>query len=261
MVPNKGMGVPDVRLFNVLILNRDRFVAQFHQDLCETLRALGARVTCVTTQSEAMSVLDGEPLPFGLWLVDPTVEGFDPIQTRSQFERLSQNERPHVLSIVAHPDDDYIDLNEALNVAAKLAKSFDSHDLAFVLNRLLRPMETNRRSFPRALMSVNAAYRRRSRDELKRERTFNLSTGGMFLRSLEPELAGSSVEIAIDLADGADTIEASARVVYARPYSLGATALYPAGMGLCFQELAEAHRQRIAAFIRPHLMRIDTISA
>jgi hypothetical protein len=103
----------------------------------------------------------------------------------------------------------------------------------------------NRKS-PRAQVSLVARYRSPTAFEFVQEECFDLSLGGMFIRSPAPAPAGTLIKLECDVNGASGTIRGVARVVWLREHSADGQ---PAGMGVKFVKLESGAREVIAGIL------------
>jgi len=99
----------------------------------------------------------------------------------------------------------------------------------------------NRRS-PRAQVSLVARYRSPTAFEFVSEECFDLSVGGMFIKSPAPAPAGTLLKLECDVDEGSAKIRGVARVVWLREQPVDG---HPAGMGVKFVKLDPGGREVI----------------
>jgi hypothetical protein len=102
------------------------------------------------------------------------------------------------------------------------------------------------RKSPRAQVSLVARYRSPTAFEFVREECFDLSIGGMFIKSPAPAPAGTLLKLECDVDEGAARIRGVARVVWLREQSIDG---HPAGMGVKFVKLEPGGRDVIAGIL------------
>lgn len=93
---------------------------------------------------------------------------------------------------------------------------------------------TRTRTSPRAQVSLVARYRSPTIFEFVEEQCYDLSQGGMFIRSLHPAPTGTLLKIECEVDQGPKAIRAVARVVWHRELDQPAS---PSGMGVKFVKL------------------------
>ena len=102
------------------------------------------------------------------------------------------------------------------------------------------------RKSPRAQVSLVARYRSPTAFEFVQEECFDLSLGGMFIRSPAPAPAGTLIKLECDVNGATGTIRGVARVVWLREHSSDGQ---PAGMGVKFVKLEPGAREVIAGIL------------
>ncbi len=103
------------------------------------------------------------------------------------------------------------------------------------------------RKNPRAHVTLVARYRSPTAFEFVKEQCFDLSAGGMFIKSPAPAPAGTLIKLECDLDGGSGTIRGVARVVWLRELE---TDDQPAGMGVKFVKLEAGGREAIQAILK-----------
>ena len=100
------------------------------------------------------------------------------------------------------------------------------------------------RKSPRAQVSLVARYRSPTAFEFVHEECFDLSAGGMFIKSRAPAPSGTLLKLECDVDGGTAKIRGVARVVWLREQESDG---HPAGMGVKFVKLDPGGREVIGA--------------
>ena len=100
------------------------------------------------------------------------------------------------------------------------------------------------RKSPRAQVSLVARYRSPTAFEFVHEECFDLSAGGMFIKSRSPAPSGTLLKLECDVDGGTAKIRGVARVVWLREQDSDG---HPAGMGVKFVKLDPGGREIISA--------------
>ncbi len=103
-----------------------------------------------------------------------------------------------------------------------------------------------KRKEPRILISMEVTYE--NRNEFSSSYLFDVSGGGVFIRTADPLEAGSRVQVCFHLPDMTDAILADGTVVW----SVRASGSERPGMGIRFDRLGPTDRQRLSQFIDKH---------
>lgn len=103
------------------------------------------------------------------------------------------------------------------------------------------------RKNPRTQISLVARYRSPTAFEFVREECFDLSIGGMFIKSDVPAPSGTLLKLDCDVDDGVDHIRGVARVVWLREFDSDEQ---PAGMGVKFVKLEPGARETIQGLLQ-----------
>ena len=88
------------------------------------------------------------------------------------------------------------------------------------------------------------------------EYSANISPGGLFLRTREPQPPGTVLDLEFRLGDGYELIRGRGEVIWVRAEDEGTAR--PAGMGLRFLELSEGSRELIYRIVDEHILQGGT---
>jgi molecular chaperone DnaK len=105
------------------------------------------------------------------------------------------------------------------------------------------------RRYPRALISIRVT--RVHSGSFAYYQTYNISAGGLFLKSLEPAPRGAELDLQFELYPGGEQIRAKGEVAWTRGDSPDGSE--PSGMGIKFTEISEASRRTIKNFVEMRL--------
>lgn len=100
----------------------------------------------------------------------------------------------------------------------------------------------NRRRHPRTPLNVLVQFRFDTFDDFLAEYSLNISPGGIFIRTEEPQAVGAVVYLQFSLKDGSRLIEGMGKVVRVSPKTPDGP---PAGMGIEFVSFDEDSRALI----------------
>lgn len=124
-------------------------------------------------------------------------------------------------------------------------------DALFLVNRLLMSSSpSNLRASPRTLHQALCSFRTSAKDaELQHGVTYNVSRGGVYVRTLDPPASGERVTVKLRPPGRAGTMELVGRVAWVARPVLGATVAAPPGFGveLLRSECLEGEWQRYQA--------------
>lgn len=100
----------------------------------------------------------------------------------------------------------------------------------------------DRRRHPRTPLSILVQFRFNTFEDFLAEYSVNLSPGGIFIRTDEPQAEGSVIYLQFSLKDGSRLIEGMGKVVRVNPPGLKDR---PAGMGIEFVNFDDESMQLI----------------
>lgn len=104
--------------------------------------------------------------------------------------------------------------------------------LLFVANELLRPGVSNLRASPRILHDALCAYRPAGEIQPMLGLTYNLSRGGLYVRTLDPPAAGTSIWFELRPPGERECVHLRGQVMWARTMERGPGGASPAGFGV-----------------------------
>jgi uncharacterized protein (TIGR02266 family) len=79
--------------------------------------------------------------------------------------------------------------------------------------------------------------------------SFTLSRDGIFIRDMNPPVAGTWVKLKVFIPGQSEPIETEGEVVYAIPYFVGVNRFHVSGMAIRFLNLSEDRRQLLEQFV------------
>jgi len=91
--------------------------------------------------------------------------------------------------------------------------------------------------------------RRYERIKIGSDKIYDLSEGGMFIRTTEPKRLGAVIALEIKLFENQTPVRVKARVLRI-VYEKGASKQFPPGMAVEFLDLSEENRERIRVYIK-----------
>jgi uncharacterized protein (TIGR02266 family) len=109
-----------------------------------------------------------------------------------------------------------------------------------------------RREHPRLPLKMLVQFKLHDMDEFMRDHAVNLSAGGMFVRTREPQPLGSMVYLQFRLEDGVKLIEGLGKVVHVNPPEEAVP-----GMGIEFVNLDTESRRLIDEIIKARLAELE----
>jgi hypothetical protein len=195
-----------------IFCDRDRS-ENFVNELMTTLGLRISRIIEFPKWNDRFRELADRKEPHRFLIVEPKTEAFDAQMLRDHWSKIDRALRPKIVLVSSDPEDDLSELEQFLDADAVVRQNFDRFEIGFVLNRLSAPAEAGQRQFPRVLVSVDVDVQNEEVSQPRRERSFNISVGGIFVRSDNPDPQDKFLDLAICLPHR-PPIECSARVVH-----------------------------------------------
>lgn len=199
--------------------------------LAELLRLDGHAVRLVHDGDEAIRVIRTEGHLLSLVLTDlllPRRSGFQVAR-----EALEAGIDAPVL-VMTGLYDDMRDIHalRALGVRGWFHKSVPFEHLVFRVNALLWPASANDRQSSRVAVSIPVQFR--LEDRVHYATSYNLSATGIYVRTPEPVMPGTEIEIALALPTAREMASCKAEVVHSATVEDVRGTAYPAGFGARF---------------------------
>ncbi|HLG21146.1 MAG TPA: PilZ domain-containing protein [Bdellovibrionota bacterium] len=240
---------------SVLVLNGTQHFEIFHEFLIHTLRLMKLNVTTAASWKDARRNFFSSPASYNALLIDPRVDDFREEELATYLR--GRATAPSLIGIQLHSKDEDFTLGDEVRIHGLISKTQSPEEMAFVFHRVLFTSGANQRKFPRALASVVVDLGESGQWNLHRRATFNISTGGIFLRSRKNGLGEGSLRLSIDLPDGGKPISCMGRTAYHQFGRRCINRLLPEGLGVQITEIDEGNHRRLAVFTKEHLLPVD----
>ena len=110
-------------------------------------------------------------------------------------------------------------------------------------------MAQETRKDPRAkVLTMTVRYKSATIDEFIEHHSYDVSRGGIFIKTPSPFLPGTLLKFEIRIADDKPMLQGVGRVVWKRDATAAAAPDKPAGMGVKFIKIDDASRKTIDTF-------------
>jgi uncharacterized protein (TIGR02266 family) len=198
-------------------------------------RAVGAR-----TGTELLSLLRDHVPPIDLVVLDlrlPDGRGLELIRAIRQ----ADENRPVVVFSGTIAGQHEVQALASLGVSGYINEYTGPQHIVPALSPHLFPDGHNRRSSPRAALTVQVSYR--LGNTISTGLSLNVSTGGIAVRTSSPLDVGATVKVRFRLPKSADETEADARVAWADRR---------VGMGLQFTRIDKPSQAAVEAYVSAH---------
>jgi CheY-like chemotaxis protein len=135
-----------------------------------------------------------------------------------------------------------------LGVTCVVNKGISQEELIYIVQSLVIPkVKLDERKSPRTMVRVPLVYDFHGRSFTST--SFTLSRDGIFIRDMNPPVAGTWVKLKVFIPGQPNPIEAEGEVVYAIPYFVGVNRFHVSGMAIRFLNLSEDRRQMLEQFV------------
>lgn len=242
---------------------RDPFL---QEKLTSVLNSLGCGITSVDTWEKMMDLLQEQSPSYDLLAFDLSVEGFDFDEMERVLSSIESSKRPRSI-ICSYGIENGAWLigeelaEEQLNCGARIDPLHTKEEIAFILNQVLYPAQLNKRKYPRALVDCEVEYFQFNDRTRKRLKAFNLSSGGVFLKTKSPEPKRTFINLEIFLSGEKNPVSCAGRVVFNHVCHSPEEDFLPSGMGVRFQEINEKNRTALEKFTADRLLRINQLNS
>jgi hypothetical protein len=135
-----------------------------------------------------------------------------------------------------------------LGVTCVVNKGISHEELVYIVQSLVIPkVKLDERKSPRTMVRVPLVYDFHGRSFTST--SFTLSRDGIFIRDMNPPVAGTWVKLKVFIPGQSNPIEAEGEVVYAIPYFVGVNRFHVSGMAIRFLNISEDKRQMLEQFV------------
>jgi DNA-binding response OmpR family regulator len=135
-----------------------------------------------------------------------------------------------------------------LGVTCVVNKGISHEELVYIVQSLIIPkVKLDERKSPRTMVRVPLVYEFHGRSFTST--SFTLSRDGIFIRDMNPPVAGTWVKLKVFIPGQSEPIETEGEVVYAIPYFVGVNRFHVSGMAIRFLNLSEDRRQLLEQFV------------
>ncbi len=135
-----------------------------------------------------------------------------------------------------------------LGVTCVVQKGISQEELIYIVQSLVIPrVKLDERKSPRTLVRVPLVYDFHGRSFTST--SFTLSRDGIFIRDMNPPVAGTWVKLKIFVPGQLGPIEAEGEVVYAIPYFVGVNRFHVSGMAVRYLVLSDEKRELLGQFV------------
>lgn len=238
--PSRSAGIPPRR---ILVAEDD---IAYAETLAQLLRHDGHVVRLVHDGEEAIRLIRTEGHRLDLVLTDlllPRRSGFQVAR-----EALEAGVEAPVL-VMTGLYDDMRDIHalRALGVRGWIHKSVPFEHLLFRVNSLLWPSSANDRQSARVAVSVPVQFRLGER--VHYATSYNLSATGIYVRTPEPVMEGTELEMALALPTAREMVGCEAEVMHSATVEEVRGTAYPAGFGARFMNPSPLAAAAIRHFV------------
>ncbi|MBI2897033.1 MAG: PilZ domain-containing protein [Deltaproteobacteria bacterium] len=196
-----------------------------------TLRQASYDVHFALDEAEVASVLEKDPT-VQLVLADADLP---PSGSLDLLENVRAQGKERPIWIVSGPADRRAYLASRL-AAQRHAAYHDSggppENLIYAVNTLSSAPAVSQRTSARLLHGVPSSFRVEGRTNVVWGATFNVSRGGVYLRTLTPPAFGAILRVRLEAPAGGRVVDLRAQVVWRKEFGARSGAPGPAGMGL-----------------------------
>jgi uncharacterized protein (TIGR02266 family) len=201
----------------------------------EMLTEAGYEVHLASDGRECVKKAKYELQDLSLVLLDihmPELDGFGVLE---ELKRGELTAPIPVLAISSRYRDKYVQELKRLGAVGYLNKALPVGEILFRINRILFPEKRDLRKNPR--VEDNILVRYRIRDAIFSGYSFNISSGGLFIRTISPPPEKTKIRLSFDLPRNGKSIRSNGTVVWRNEYRPDGPMAYPPGIGVKFTKL------------------------
>jgi uncharacterized protein (TIGR02266 family) len=226
--------------------------SEFYQGLMrEMLTEAGYEVHLAADGLECLRRVRSDPHDLSLIILDifmPELDGFGVLR---ELKRDKATAHIPVLAVSANYRKDHVKELRRLGATGYLNKNLPIEEILFRVNRILYPNKDAIRSNPRIVDNFPVKYR--IDDSLFTGYSFNISTGGVYIRTVYPPPENTPIRISFDLPKGGRTIETVGTVVWRNEFRQDTPLALPPGFGVKFTDIPIEQKRAITDYILARL--------
>jgi uncharacterized protein (TIGR02266 family) len=178
----------------------------------------------------------------------PELDGFGVLKELKQ-ARVTAN--IPVLAISSDYREEHIEELKRLGAAGYLSKKAPLENILFRINRILYPEKRELRMSPRVEDNILVRYRIGESDFSCY--SYNISTGGLFLRTTAPPPENTPLRLVFSLPRNNHLIESEGVVTWRNEYRPDAEMSYPPGIGVKFTRIESEDKRAIKRHVLQRL--------
>lgn len=226
--------------------------SKFYQGLLrEMLSTAGYEVLLASDGLECLRVAKKEIEDLSLIVLDVFMPGLDGFGVLKGLKEEPATAHIPVLAVTAnYREPDALELRR-LGAVGLLNKNLPIEEILFRINRILYPDKQEIRVNPRVVENILVRYQ--IDESLFTGYSFNISTGGVFIRTVYPPPENTQMELSFNLPRGGKPIRTTGTVVWRSEYRPDAPMDYPPGIGVKFTAIDQQDRRAITDHILSRL--------
>lgn len=213
----------------------------------EMLTGAGYEAHVASDGLECVRKLKYELEDVSLVLLDIRMPELDGFGVLKELKNASLTAPIPVLAVSSDYREDHVERLKGLGAAGYLSKKAPLENILFRINRILYPEKRELRMSPRVEDNILVRYRIGRSDYSSY--SYNISTGGLFLRTIAPPPENTRLRLAFSLPRNGRLIQSEGVVTWRNEYRPGTEMSYPPGVGIKFTHLEGEDRQAISRHV------------
>lgn len=248
MAARGGLRMAQTKNVRILVADDSKL---WQRMICEMLVEAGYEVHLASDGLECVRKLKYELDNVSLLLLDirmPELDGFGVLRELKQAKLTADIP---VLAISSDYREEHLESLKRLGATGYLNKKIPLEDIMFRINRILYPEKEDLRMSPR--VEDNIFIRYRVNGSRFSGYSFNISSGGLFIRTIVPPPEKTKVRLSFNLPRNGKFIRAGGIITWRNKYRPDTQTSYPPGIGVKFTNLPSNDRDAIAQHILERL--------
>ncbi len=236
--------------YNFRILVADD--SEFYQGLMrEMLTEAGYEVDLASDGLECIRRVNSDLQDISLLILDIFMPGLDGFGVLKELKQNKATSQIPVLAVSANYRKHHVEELKRLGATGYLNKNLPLEEILFRVNRILYPGKDAIRTNPRIVDNFLVKYQ--IEDSVFSGYSFNISTGGVYIRTIYPPPENTAIRLSFDLPRGGRSIETVGTVVWCNQYRADAPFALPPGFGVKFTDIPLAQKRAITDYILARL--------
>lgn len=232
-----------------LLGNPKKPFPQFQDNIIEALREAGFDVDLQENLRDFLLQVQSNAEAYDLFALDLSFINDLEEELLTAFQRVKARLNKPLLGIAAIPQEVEA-LVKRLDIKKIVYKYYDPTQIWYVINSITAAKLISNRRWPRYLLDLPVDLAEGK--GFHREDSFDLSAGGVFIKTYQPEEPETELKITFKIPDFKELVDCQGKVIFRRAFNPLVGFRRPPGMGIEFVAIDKELRQQIFDFLNKY---------